>query len=110
MRGLARASSGVLAACLLGAGPATASDSLRCGQSVVARGLDLYEVIERCGEPVDRRSYIFYRGYDVGYYEVGPVQVDELIYEIGENKFRRKLRFEDGRLMRIEILEKPLPG
>lgn len=100
----------LLALCLLPGGPASAGASMRCGQSVIERGLELYEVIERCGEPVDHRSYIFYRGYDVGYFEMGPVQVDELIYEIGDNKFRRKLRFEDGRLMRIELLQKPLPG
>ena len=53
---------------------------------------------------------MIYRGYDVGYFEAGPVRVDELIYEIGSNKFRRKLRFEDGQLRRIEMLRKPLPG
>jgi hypothetical protein len=86
------------------------AEALRCGQHLVDRGLELYEVIERCGEPVDQRSYVFYRGYDVGYFETGPVQVDELIYEVGSNKFRRKLRFEDGQLRRIETLRKPLPG
>jgi hypothetical protein len=89
--------------------PANA-EALRCGQHLVARGLELYEVLERCGEPVDQRSFVIYRGYDVGYFEAGPVQVDELIYEIGGNKFRRKLRFEDGQLRRIETLRKPLPG
>jgi len=86
------------------------AEALRCGQHLVARGLELYEVLERCGEPVDQRSYVIYRGFNVGLFEVGPVQVDELIYEIGRNKFRRKLRFEDGQLRRIETLRKPLPG
>ena len=86
------------------------AEALRCGQHVVDRGLELYEVVERCGEPVGRRSYVFYRGYDLGYFATGPVQVDELIYEIGSNKFRRKLRFENGQLRRIETLRKPLPG
>ena len=86
------------------------AEALRCGQHLVDRGLELYEVLERCGEPVDQRSYVVYRGYDVGYFEMGPVQVDELIYEVGSNKFRRKLRFENGQLRRIETLRKPLPG
>ena len=101
----------VLAIVVATASPSPAhAEALRCGQHLVDRGLELYEVLERCGEPVDQRSFVIYRGYDVGYFEAGPVQVDELIYEIGSNKFRRKLRFEDGQLRRIETLRKPLPG
>ena len=35
------------------------------------------------------------------------VYVDEWIYDLGRNKFRRLLTFENGRLVRIETRDKP---
>jgi hypothetical protein len=32
--------------------------------------------------------------------------VDEWVYDLGNVRFRRLLRFEDGRLMRIETLDR----
>jgi hypothetical protein len=75
---------------------------MRCPPHVVTNGMTLLEVRERCGAPVfeDRR-----------YEEMAPgvwIDVDEWIYEFGGNKFRRLLRFENGRLERIEVLDKPV--
>ncbi len=86
---------------LLFALPATAGD-LRCEGRLVARGLTPYEVIERCGEAVyeDRRVEFLYEGV--------PVYVDEWLYDLGDNRFRRLLRFENGRLRKVELLRKPL--
>ena len=35
------------------------------------------------------------------------VQVDEWLYDLGSNRFRRLLRFENGRLVDIETRAKP---
>lgn len=75
---------------------------MRCPPHVVTEGMTLLEVRERCGRPVfeDRR-----------YEELVPgiwVDVDEWTYEPGSNQFRRLLRFENGRLERIEVLSKPV--
>lgn len=86
---------------LLGCVPSVHAD-MRCPPHVVTEGMTLLEVRERCGAPVfeDRR-----------YEEMAPgiwMDVDEWIYEPGSNKFRRLLRFENGRLERIEVLRKPV--
>jgi hypothetical protein len=80
-----------------------AGDTLRCGQHLVERGFRQLQVIERCGEPVLRETWV------EQYYPHGPVRsVDEWTYELGRNKFRRLLRFENGRLTRISTEPKPI--
>jgi len=74
---------------------------MRCAPHVITTGLTLFEVFERCGLPVFE-----YHRVD----EVVPgvwVDVYEMIYEQGGNRFRRLLRFENGRLTEIELLDKP---
>jgi hypothetical protein len=78
---------------------------LRCAAHVVTTGMTLLEVRERCGAPLveEHRAE-----------ELAPgvwIDVDEWTYEFGANRFRRLLRFENGRLEDIEALRKPvLPG
>lgn len=89
---------------LLGWLPATAvhADSgVRCDANLVQRGFTFYEVEERCGEPAFAlsRTDFRYPGY--------LVQVDEWVYELGRNRFRRQLTFENGRLRDIETRRKP---
>jgi hypothetical protein len=79
-----------------------ASADMRCPPHVVTNGMTLLEVHERCGPPVFQ---------DQRFEELAPgiwLDVDEWIYELGSNKFRRLLRFENGRLERIEVLKKPI--
>ncbi len=59
------------------------------------------EVVERCGEPEYTYGWTDYR------YPGIFVHVDEWTYDIGLNKFRRLLTFENGRLIRIETRRKP---
>ena len=74
---------------------------MRCEQWVVDKGFTPYEVLERCGEPVYEFSRVDYR------YPGYTVHVDEWTYEQGTNQFRRLLRFENGRLVNIELRRKP---
>ena len=77
------------------------ADNLRCDTSVVSRGLTFLEVVERCGKP--DAEYRWAHVYVPGVY----APVEEWTYELGSNKFRRLLRFENGRLRSIELRPKP---
>ena len=35
------------------------------------------------------------------------VYVDEWLYDLGRNRFRRLLQFENGRLVRVDVRDKP---
>jgi len=74
---------------------------MRCEYGVVSRGLTPFEVAQRCGGAVFQQTRLEHR--EPGYY----VHVDEWIYDQGTNKFQRLLRFENGRLLKIEMLDKP---
>jgi hypothetical protein len=80
---------------------ATVAADLRCDESLVARGLTPFEVLERCGSPEFEMRFADYR------YPGIVVHVDEWTYDLGHNKFRRLLTFENGRLVRIEVRDKP---
>ena len=80
-----------------------AAADVRCGQDVVKEGFRSFEVLERCGEPAYREEWI------EQYFPYGPSRtVNEWTYEFGRNKFRRLLRFENGRLTRITTRRKPV--
>lgn len=83
---------------------APASAGLRCDSQLVGRGMTHFEVMEICGEPVFEFGFIDFRAPGVF------VRIDEWTYELGGNKFRRLLIFENGRLRRIETRDKPSGG
>jgi hypothetical protein len=96
-----------LAATLLILGLSSAQPAhaeLRCASDLVQRGMTTLEVMERCGYPVYEFGWTDYR------YPGYLVRVDEWTYDLGENRFRRLLTFENGRLVRIETRRKPKPG
>ena len=74
---------------------------MRCDGRLVDRGATPYEVYERCGPAVWQTQRVEFLAEDV------PVYIDEWLYEQGSNRFRRLLRFENGRLERVELLRKP---
>ena len=83
-------------------GPASASaDTMRCGDNIVQRGFTFFEVLERCGEPDLKYDW------DHRYVPGVEANVTEWVYEQGSNKFRRVLRFEEGRLRKVELRPKP---
>jgi hypothetical protein len=90
----------LMSALLMTALPA-ASDEMRCGESLVERGFTPLEVLERCGPPQFEMRWSDYRYPGIW------VRVDEWTYRLGSNKFRRLLTFENGRLVRIELRDKP---
>jgi Protein of unknown function (DUF2845) len=86
---------------LTGLSFAASADDMRCTYGNVYRGLTPWEVHQRCGGAVFEQTRMEHR--EPGYY----VHVDEWIYDQGTNKFQRLLQFENGRLRRIELLDKP---
>jgi hypothetical protein len=92
-------SAGLLLAGWLAAAPASAG--FRCDSDLVGRGMTPYEVLERCGAPVHELGWMDYR------YPGFLVRVDEWLYDLGSNRFRRLLTFENGRLQYIETRSKP---
>ena len=75
--------------------------NMRCGEDVVQRGHTFFEVLERCGKP--DLEYAWDHRYVPGV----EARVTEWVYEQGMNKFRRVLRFEEGRLRKVELRPKP---
>ena len=98
----------ILAALALASAPAHA---MRCGVSLVAQGQWTYEVLERCGEPVEQHVKTILLGVNNGYLISGfaaaaSIVVEEWVYDLGPHRLRRLLRFEDGQLVRIETLDR----
>ena len=78
--------------------------TMRCGDNLIQRGFTLFEVLERCGKP--DLEYAWDRRYVPGV----EANVTEWVYEQGPNRFRRVLRFEEGRLREVELRPKPEVG
>lgn len=85
--------------------------SLRCGRRLVSIGDHKNDVYDICGEPesIDTRTKLVgkilhhpRRTLDIEEYE--EVQVEEWVYNFGSNRFRKYLRFENGRLVEIANL------
>ncbi len=97
--------------------------SLRCGSALISTGDTKDKVIKNCGEPQSKESwteerypgyhhwpnysgywsYEDYRDqYRVPYAPSPVVKIDEWVYNFGSSRFIRYLRFENGRLKRID--------
>jgi hypothetical protein len=77
------------------------ADSTICREgSLVETGQRTYEVLSHCGNPSWSQSY------DVRS-RPGHTWVDEWGYDLGRGTFPRFLRFENGVLVRIEVLSRP---
>jgi hypothetical protein len=100
----------ILLLALLASSPAFA---FRCGGKLVSKGDTRTEVAAKCGEPADvltqqsvyRRPVIWSHGrpYYIGE-DFIEVPVESWIYNLGPNKFMRKVRFEGGIVTEIETL------
>ena len=92
------------------------ASAFRCGNRVVQKGMIESEVIRLCGEPVSTThlGYVLRSGYRIrrglstihvpghryGYYE--ELLVTEMLFNFGPRKLMRLVRFEGGRISRIE--------
>ncbi len=99
--GLSGVSRVSLAAALLILPNLAAAGTMRCGDDLIQRGFTLFEVLERCGKP--DLEYAWDHRYVPGV----EATVTEWVYDQGPNRFRRVLRFEEGRLREVELRPKP---
>jgi Protein of unknown function (DUF2845) len=89
------------------------ADTLRCGNQLVYEGDELFKVEARCGKPaqISRSSMLKFPSVWLNGKLVQlsdqqiAVPVETWVYNFGSSKFMRKLRFEDGVLVSIEMLE-----
>lgn len=106
-----RAASILVMVALCAAAPLRA-DALRCGSKLVAEGDTRTAVEAKCGPPEDvsRRTRLaplvvwrHGRPYRLG---DGPIEVviEEWTYNFGPHRFMRRVRFEDGIVVRIDTL------
>jgi hypothetical protein len=88
------------------------ADALRCGTKLVSEGDTRGEVVSKCGDPtevdhstmwVQPVTWIRGRPVQVGNGLV-EVPVELWLFNLGPNKFMRRVRFEDGRVVAIETL------
>lgn len=101
----------LLLAALAGTAPARA-DALRCGTRLVTEGDTRAQVEARCGAPADivRRTRLAApiiwrhgRPYRVGHGEI-EISVEEWTYNLGPQRFMRRVRFEDGLVVAVDTL------
>lgn len=77
-----------------------ATDTLRCGSQLISVGDRMFEVQQKCGQPVSQ-DIVGYKETVNHFRQVDQVQVQEWIYG-PNNGMYQYLRFEGGRLVRID--------
>ncbi len=99
---------GFLFFCLLfWLGPGSELHAFRCGNDLIQEGDLKIEVLRACGEPIsiesweEVKSIPIYR-YGILWHTVAAVKVEEWVYNLGPNRFMRIVRFENGRVKKIE--------
>ena len=73
------------------------ADTLRCGSQLVSIGDRSFEVLQKCGEPVDRDLI----GYSLGPSDRREYSIEEWVYG-PDNGMLSILTFEGNRLRQIE--------
>lgn len=76
------------------------ADTLRCGSQLISVGDRMFEVQQKCGQPISQ-DIVGYKESVNHFRQVDQVQVQEWIYG-PNNGMYQYLRFEGGRLMRID--------
>ena len=113
---------------LIAAGLAGAEDAsaFRCGSKLVTEGMHITKVLALCGEPVyEEQRVVLRRNVFVGRTTRSPdsevirrhiyaygtpplveVEIRELTWNLGPNRFMRRVRFEDGIVTEVEKLDR----
>lgn len=76
------------------------ADTLRCGSQLISAGDRMFEVQQKCGQPISQ-DIIGYKETVNHFRQVDQVQVQEWIYG-PNNGMYQYLRFEGGRLVQID--------
>ncbi|WP_296258993.1 MULTISPECIES: DUF2845 domain-containing protein [unclassified Pseudomonas] len=76
------------------------ADTLRCGSQLISVGDRMFEVQQKCGQPVSQ-DIVGYKETVNHFRQVDQVQVQEWVYGPNSGMYQY-LRFEGGRLVRID--------
>jgi Protein of unknown function (DUF2845) len=104
----------ILAAILASISWDASAQAMECGNKLITRGDSISKVATLCGNPaqVDRSSII--RSASAGWVNGQWVQsggaqleipVEIWLYNFGPDKLMQQIRFEDGRVVKIETLD-----
>jgi hypothetical protein len=100
--------------------------AFRCGNKLISEGMHVTKVIALCGEPdYEQERVVLRRNVFIGKTTRAPdsgvirrhiygwgtpplveVEIRELTWNLGPNKFMRRVRFEDGIVTEVETLER----
>jgi hypothetical protein len=90
---------------------AHADDTIRCRNGrLINTGMTAAEITSRCGEPRSRTVEeipVRARLPNGAVVQTGTTQAERWIYERGQGQFDAQLTFEDGKLVRIDVLTEP---
>ena len=81
-----------------------------CSAARVQQGTTEFELVARCGEPVSKRVtwQTLPSGHHHGYSGTQALfPVEEWLYEFGDNRFRRIITLQNGRITQVETAKKP---
>lgn len=88
-----------------------ADDTMRCRNGrLINTGMMAAEITARCGEPRSRAVEeipVRARLPNGAVVQTGMTQAERWIYERGQGQFDAQLTFEDGKLVRIDVLTEP---
>lgn len=76
------------------------ADTLRCGSQLISVGDRMFEVQQKCGQPVSQ-DIVGYKETVNHFRQVDQVQVQEWVYGPNSGMYQY-LRFEGGRLVQID--------
>ena len=102
------------------------AQAFRCGNKLVNEGMHVTKVIALCGEPDHEQKRVVLRQnvyigrttrdpdsdailrhiYGWGSPPLVEVEIRELTWNLGPNRFMRRVRFEDGIVTEVETLER----
>ncbi len=91
--------------------PASA-DGFRCGVHIIDRGMQMFEVLDACGEPeqvthsaFQRPEVVWIRGRPYSSGALIDIAVEVWVYNFGSSRLMQKLRFENGELVEVNSLD-----
>ena len=84
-----------------------ADDTFRCGSKLIDTSSSREQILQQCGEPTSKTSEDIpqqVRRPNGTTFVSGTVHVETWTYDRGSSKFPAVLHFEDGKLVKIEIV------
>jgi hypothetical protein len=86
------------------------AEAMRCGDKLVMEGDNQFDVLAKCGEPLDKQIYeqstplYNYAGYQIG---VNTSTVEKWIYQKSPAEFQYELIFIEGVVKQINANRNP---